>query len=82
MLELVKPITAIKRIDAIQAHRFGQYLAINLTVGVDGQLSVLEGDQVSTRVEKILIDNIDYLHSVHVHFHPRIRKDGSQDNQI
>ncbi len=81
VVELIKPITAIKSIDAIQAHRFGQYLAINLTIGLDGKITVLEGDQISNRVEKILIENIDYLHSVHVHFHP-YTKEGSQGKQI
>lgn len=68
--QLLRPISAIKSIDNIQAHRFGQYLTINLTIGVDGNISVLKGDQISNQVEKALTENIDFLHSVHVHFHP------------
>lgn len=69
--DLLAPIKEIKEIDRVQAHRFGQYLVINLTISVDGNLSVYEGDQVANRVEKTLMDNIDYLIDVHVHFHPQ-----------
>jgi cation diffusion facilitator family transporter len=70
VLNLLNPISQIKRIDKIQAHRFGQYLVINITICVDGQLSVYEGDNIANLVEKTLIDNIPFLLDVHVHFHP------------
>lgn len=68
---LLAPIAEIKEIDLVQAHRFGQYLVINLTISVDGNLSVYEGDRVANLVEKTLMDDIDYLIDVHVHFHPQ-----------
>lgn len=68
--KLLTPITDIKKIDDMQAHRFGQYYVINLTICVDGRISVYEGDKIANQVEKLLIDNIDYLQMVHVHFHP------------
>ncbi len=68
---LVEPIEGIKEIDQIQAHRFGQYYVINLTICVDGRISVYEGDRIASLVEKTLMENIDYLLEVHVHVHPR-----------
>lgn len=68
--DLLHEIPAIIRIDEIQAHRFGPYLVINLMICVDGSLSVSEGDQIATQAEQLLIQNIDYLRRVHVHYHP------------
>ncbi len=71
---LIRTISEVKQIDNIQAHRFGQYLVINLTIGLDGTISVFEGDRISSLVEKTLLDNIEYLRNVHVHFHPARNK--------
>jgi len=60
----------IKQIDEVQAHRFGPYLVINITVCVDGMLTVREGDQIATCVERELIANIVSVRRVHVHYHP------------
>lgn len=60
----------IKQIDEIHAHRFGPYLVINITVCVDGDLSVREGDQIATWVEVEISENIDSVRQVHVHYHP------------
>jgi cation diffusion facilitator family transporter len=68
--KLLSPIEEIKRIDDTHAHRFGPYLVINITVCVDGQLTVQEGDQIATCVEKELITNISSVRQVHVHYHP------------
>jgi cation diffusion facilitator family transporter len=63
-------IPEVLTVDDIHAHRFGPYLVINLTIGVDGSMSVTRGDRVATRVEQALYQNIDFLRLVHVHFHP------------
>ncbi|MBW1898091.1 MAG: cation transporter [Deltaproteobacteria bacterium] len=63
-------IQGVKEIEEIHAHRFGPYLVANVTIGVDGFLSVAEGDKIATLVEDILIENIDLMRKVHVHYHP------------
>ena len=73
--ELVKQVPGVRAIDSIKAHRFGQYLVINLAIFVDGSISVDEGDAISDGVEKALVNGIDYVRAVHVHFHS---KDGTQ----
>jgi divalent metal cation (Fe/Co/Zn/Cd) transporter len=43
---------------------------VSLTVGVDGCLTVAEGDQIATLAEKLLFQEIEYLGRVHIHYHP------------
>lgn len=75
----VKSIQGVAEIEEIHAHRFGPYLVANLTICVDGNLSVAEGDKIATRVESILIDNIEFMRKVHVHYHP-LSSDALNDN--
>jgi len=68
--ELAGSVEGVKHIEDIHAHRFGPFLVANVTVCVDGFLSVAEGDAIATKVENILIDNIEFMRNVHVHYHP------------
>lgn len=67
---ILATIPEVLKVDDIHAHRFGPYLVINLTIGVDGSMSVTRGDRVATKVEQALYQNIEFLKLVHVHFHP------------
>lgn len=73
--ELAGQVPGVQGIDSAKAHRFGQYLVINLAVFVDGEINVDEGDVIADQVEKVLVDGIDYVRAVHVHYHS---KNGSQ----
>ena len=66
----LREIAGIQEIEETQAHRFGPYLVINITIGIDGTLSVAEGDRIATQVETALSREIDLLQRVHVHYHP------------
>ncbi len=57
-------------VEEVYAHRFGPYLVINVTVGIDGSLSVAAGDSIACAVEERLYERIDLLRRVHVHYHP------------
>ncbi|RLC70180.1 MAG: cation transporter [Chloroflexi bacterium] len=70
IIGLLAPIPGVQRIEEIHAHRFGPYLVANVTIGVDGSLSVAEGDGIATQVEHTLIEHIEYMRRVHVHYHP------------
>ena len=48
---------------------------INLAIFVDGTISVDQGDKIADHVEEALVEGIDFVRAVHVHFHSR---DGSQ----
>ena len=68
--ELLSPIPGVKQVEEIRAHRFGPYMVANITIGVDGSLSVAEGDRIATQVEHTLIEHIEFMRRVHVHYHP------------
>ncbi len=57
-------------VEEIHGHRFGFYIVANITIGVSPDLSVAEGDRIATRVEKLLIEEIDSMRRVFVHYHP------------
>lgn len=66
----LKKIPEVKDIEEVSGHRFGLYMVINITIGVSPELTVAEGDAIATRVEKTLVDDIDYMRRVFVHYHP------------
>ena len=57
-------------IEEIHGHRFGLYMVTNITIGVSPDLSVAEGDRIATRVEEILVSEIDSMRRGFVHYHP------------
>ena len=67
---LLASVPGVETLEEVHAHRFGPYLVVNLTVGIDGCLTVVEGDCIATQVEDILYDSIDLLRRVYVHYHP------------
>ena len=69
---LIEGIEGVIEVEDVRGHRFGPYLVLNVTIGVDGGLSVSEGDAIATRVEKMLRQEIDYVRDVHVHYHPAV----------
>jgi len=69
---LVRTIPCVLCIEECRAHRFGPYLVVNVTICVDGAMSITEGDRIATEVEKTLINNIEFMRSVHVHIHPAV----------
>lgn len=68
--ELLVPIQDIREIEEVHAHRFGPYLVVNITVGIDGDLTVTQGDNIATQIEKLLLENVDFMRRVYVHYHP------------
>jgi cation diffusion facilitator family transporter len=63
-------VPGVECVEEVYAHRFGPFLVVNLTIGIDGALSVAAGDWISEQVEHILYREIDLLRRVHVHYHP------------
>ena len=68
--ELINEVPGVKQLEEVQAHRFGPHLVVNLTIGIDGGLTVTKGDAIASRVEKLLYDAVPNLRRVHVHYHP------------
>lgn len=67
---LLKDVQGVEQLEELQAHRFGPHIVINVTIGIDGALSVHEGDNISSCVEEKIIQVIPNVRRVHVHYHP------------
>ena len=72
---LCREIPGVKATEEIHAHRFGIYLVVNLTIGLEGRLSVAAGDQIASQVEQRVIKEVEFVRRVHVHYHPAREKD-------
>ena len=74
--ELLKTVSGIDAVEEVNAHRFGPYLVLNIQIGIDGNLSVTQGDAIASEVEAILQRHIRMVAKAYVHYHPT-RKPGS-----
>jgi cation diffusion facilitator family transporter len=68
--ELLKNVQGVEQLEELQAHRFGPHIVINVTIGIEGDLSVREGDNIANSVEEKLIREVPNVRRVHVHYHP------------
>jgi divalent metal cation (Fe/Co/Zn/Cd) transporter len=60
----------VQSVEEVHAHRFGPYLVVNVTIGVEGDLSVAAGDCIATQVEQLIYSQLDLVRRVYVHYHP------------
>ena len=63
-MEIEKYVMQIKGVNGIQeiyVQYFGIYMMINITIYVDGEISVKNGDVVADGVEEILYKNMEYV---------------------
>jgi len=67
---LALSVEGVKAVDKVLAHRFGLNYIINLTLSVDGRISVENGDFISSLVEKKIKENTENVSAVYVHYHP------------
>jgi cation diffusion facilitator family transporter len=75
LTQLLGTIPGVEEVEEIQAHRFGPYLVINVTVCVDGSLTVMAGDGIASHVERRLYQYDELIKRAHVHYHPVRRSD-------
>ena len=68
--QLLEEVSGVEQVEEIHIHRIGPYLLVNVTIGIDGSMSVAAGDDIANHVEAALRKNIEYLHRVSVHYHP------------
>ena len=67
---VVRGVAGVRELEELMAHRFGPYLVLNVIIGIDGTLSVTEGDRIATEVEQALVRELEMVQRVHVHYHP------------
>ncbi len=68
--DILKEVPGVLKLDDIHVHRFGPYLMMNLTIVVDGSIPVADGDRIASITEDRLRNSIDFLQTVHIHYHP------------
>ena len=71
---LLKSVSGVRQLEELQAHRFGPHIVINVTIGVDGNITVRKGNSIASRVEEKLLSSIPNLRRVHVHYHPATKR--------
>lgn len=63
-------VPGVREVQEVRAHSFGPYLVLNVTIGIDGTQSVASGDAIADEVERVLLQRLEFLRAVHVHYHP------------
>ena len=66
----LEDVVGLLAIEEVHAHRFGPWLVANLTIGVDGGISVRDGHRIATEVEQRLLSQVEFMRRVYVHYHP------------
>lgn len=67
---LLEAVPGVHQIEEVHIHRIGLYLLVEVTLGVDGALTVAAGDQIASRAEQVLWKQVQYLRRVSIHYHP------------
>lgn len=70
VLGMAGETAGIIHVETIRMRRFGQYIVLNLDICVDGSLSIRQGDRISDILEARLLNSLDNLVDVHIHYHP------------
>jgi cation diffusion facilitator family transporter len=63
-------VPGVLGVEEVQAHRFGPYLVLNIQIGIEGSLTVTQGDAIASQVEDVLKSRIGYVLRAYVHYHP------------
>lgn len=67
---LLKNVPGVRQLEELQAHRFGPHIVVNITIGVDGGISVRKGNNIASHVEETVAAAVPNVRRVHVHYHP------------
>ncbi len=76
---LLSTLPDVLSIEEVHAHRFGPYLVVNLTIGIEGNQSVAAGDCIATQVENLIYEHLDLVRRVYVHYHPVSKLESCED---
>ncbi|MBE1440851.1 divalent metal cation (Fe/Co/Zn/Cd) transporter [Paenibacillus sp. OAS669] len=68
--ELVFSVPEVKRIDRLRARAFGQYVMIDVRVGIPARLSVQEGHDISRKIKQIIMEQHNDVEEVLIHLNP------------
>lgn len=74
---LLADVDQVKSVESINTHRFGPYYMANITIGVEGSLTVFQSDAIADMIEQLLCNEIVLLRKVYIHYHPYELKQNS-----
>lgn len=80
--ESLKDVPGIRKVEEVHVHRFGPYLAMNITLSVDGNIAVYQGDRIATIAEQKLRRDIEFLEAIHIHYHPEKETRGATPDRL
>jgi cation diffusion facilitator family transporter len=63
-------IPGILDVEEVHAHRFGPYLVLNVTIGIEGDITVKAGDAIANTAEQTLCREIGFVVRTYIHYHP------------
>lgn len=66
----VASVPGVKRIDELLARTHGHYIVVDIRVGVDANISVAEGHNISKKVKRQLMQQHKAIKKVFVHINP------------
>ncbi|MDY5212315.1 cation diffusion facilitator family transporter [Intestinibacter sp.] len=72
IIEYCKQIPGVKHIKTIRTRKHGAFAYVDLVICVDGSLTVKEGHDIATDLEKRLIDELAIIKGITVHVEPCI----------
>ncbi len=70
ILELVELVEGVKHIKTIRTRKHGAFAYVDLVICVDGNLTVTQGHDIATIIEKKLIQEVDIIKGIIVHVEP------------
>lgn len=66
----LQSVANVQTVEEVHAHRFGPYLVLNIQIGIDGNLTVSQGDAIASQVEAAVSKDIKMVAKAYVHYHP------------
>lgn len=67
---LILTIPEVKRIDRIRAREHGQYVLVDIRLGVPGELTIQEGHDIIRKIKKTIMENHQDVAEVLIHLNP------------
>ena len=82
ILEYCKNTNGVKHIKTMRTRKHGAFAYVDLVICVDGNLTVIQGHDIASDLEKKLIDEISLIKGITVHVEPCSNKVDSCDKEI
>ena len=74
--ELVRSVPEVKRIDRIRAREFGQYVIVDVRVGISGVLTIQQGHDNARKIKRTVMERYHNVNVVLIHLNPWYEGEG------